>query len=97
MTDYTRHQKKIIERYYDRRDEIMLGKLQETVTELYLAETDAKRDQLWKRAEKAMKGLKVPDAVVKHILAQAKSEILAKNVRQWLQDAQKGAGAGRKA
>jgi hypothetical protein len=89
MTDYTRHQKKIIERYYDRRDEIMLGKLQEIVTELYLAESDAKRDQLWKRAEKAMKALKVPDAIVKHILAQAKPEILAKNVRQWLQDARK--------
>ena len=50
MPDYTRHQKKIIERYYDRREEIMLAKLQEIVTELYLAETDAKRDQLWKRA-----------------------------------------------
>jgi len=89
MPDYTRHQKKIIERYYDRRDEIMLGKLQEIVTELYLAETDAKRDQLWKRAEKAMKALKVSDAIVKHILAQAKPEVLAKNVRQWLQDARK--------
>ena len=89
MTDYTRHQKKIIERYYDRRDEIMLGKLQEIVTELYLAETLAKRDQLWKRAEKAMKALKVPDAVVKHILAQAKPEVLANNVRQWLEDSRK--------
>ena len=89
MPDYTRHQKKIIERYYDRRDEIMLGKLQEIVTELYLAETDAKRDQLWKRAEKAMKALKVSDAIVKHILAQAKPEVLAKNVRRWLQDARK--------
>ncbi len=89
MPDYTRHQKKIIERYYDRRDEIMLGKLQEIVTELYLAETDAKRGQLWKRAEKAMKALKVPDAIVKHLLAQAKPEILAKYVRQWLLDARK--------
>src|SRR3990170_1129728 len=96
MPDYTRHQKKIIERYYDRRDEIMLAKLQEIVTELYLAETDAKRDQLWKRAEKAMKALKTPHSVVKHILAQAKPEVLAKNVRQWLQDAQKGTGASGK-
>ena len=86
MPDYTRHQKKIIERYYDRRDEIMLGKLQEIVTELYLAETDAKRDQLWKRAEKAMKDLKVSDGITQHILTQGQPEILAKNVRQWLQD-----------
>ena len=89
MPDYTRHQKKIIERYYDRRDEIMLGKLQEIVTELYLAETQAKRDQLWKRAEKAMTALKVPDTIAQHILTQAKPEILAKNVRQWLEDARK--------
>ena len=90
MPDYTRHQKKIIERYYDRRDEIMLAKLQEIVTELYLAETDAKRDQLWKRAEKAMKALKVPDRLSQHILSQAKPETLAKNVRQWLEDARQG-------
>ena len=97
MPDYTRHQKKIIERYYDRRDEIMLAKLQEIVTDLYLAESDAKRGQLWKRAEKAMKGLKVTDRIAQHILTEAKPEILAKNVRQWLQDAQKGTGAGRNA
>jgi len=97
MTDYTRHQKKIIERYYDRRDEIMLAKLQEIVTELYLAESDAKRDQLWKRADKAMKGLRIPGTIAQHILVQAKPEVLAKNVRQWLQDVQKGTGAIRKA
>ena len=89
MPEYTRHQKKIIERYYDRRDEIMLGKLQETVTELYLAETEAKRDQLWKRAEKAMKALKVPDTIAQNILSQAKPEVLAKNVRDWLKAAKK--------
>jgi len=92
MPDYTRHQKKIIERYYDRRDEIMLTKLQEIVTELYLAETDAKGAQLWKRAEKAMKALKVPDTIIQHIRTQAKPEVLAKNVRKWLQDARKPLG-----
>ncbi len=89
MPDYTRHQKKIIERYYDRREEIMLGKLQEIVTELFLAESDAKRDQLWKRADKAMRGLKVSGTISQNILTQAKPEFLAKNVRQWLQDAHK--------
>lgn len=89
MPDYTRHQKKIIERYYDRRDEIMLGKLQEIVTELYLAETEAKRGQLWKRAAKAMKALKVPETISQHILTQAKPEILANNLRDWLESAKK--------
>ncbi len=89
MPDFTRNQKKIIERYYDRRDEIMLGKLQEIVTELYLTETDDKRDQLWKRAAKAMKALKVPETISRHILAQAKPEILANNLRNWLEAARK--------
>ena len=47
MPDYSKHQKKIIERYYDHRDVIMLTKLGEIVTELYLATSDKKRDQLW--------------------------------------------------
>ncbi len=40
MPDYTPHQRKVIESYYDRRDEIMLTKLEETVTELFLAESE---------------------------------------------------------
>ena len=97
MPDYTRHQKKIIERYYDRRDEIMLAKLQEIVTELYLAETDAKRGQLWKRVEKAMKALKIPDSIAQHVLTQGKAEILASNIRGWLETARKGPPKDRKA
>ena len=46
------YQEGIIGRYYDNRDAIMLEKLGELVTELYLAETDAKRERLWKRAER---------------------------------------------
>jgi hypothetical protein len=47
MPEYSNHQKKIIERYYDQQDVIMLNKLGELVTELYLAETQRKKDQLW--------------------------------------------------
>ena len=85
MGDFTPHQKKIINRYYDNRDHIMLTKLQEIVTELYLADTEAKQGRLWKRAETAMKNLKVPPTVASHILAQKKPEVLAHNLRQWLE------------
>lgn len=95
MTDYTRHQKKIIERYYDNRDEIMLAKLQEIVTELYLATTEKKQEQLWARVEKAMGQLKVPKSIAEHILAQRKPEILALNIKTWLTDAKKGRGSGK--
>ncbi len=87
MKEYSPHQKKIIERYYDRRDEIMLGKLGEMVTEVILAETDKRRDQLWGRIEKAMKNLKVPPRLSAHILTTRDAEVLARNVRDWLKQA----------
>lgn len=83
MADFTRHQQKIIERYYDNRDGIMLNKLSELVTELYLAETDAKRERLWKRVETAMKNLKVKEATAAHILTKRNVEVLAKHVKDW--------------
>lgn len=85
MGDFTPHQKKIINRYYDNRDHIMLTRLQEIVTELYLADTDAKQNRLWKRAEAAMKSLNIPASQIAHLLAQKKPEILAQNLRLWLE------------
>ena len=90
MPDYTPHQRKIIDRYYDHRDEIMLTKLQEIVTELYLADTEKRLDQLWKRAEKAMANLKVPATVAAHITSARKVEVLAGHVRDWLSRARSG-------
>jgi hypothetical protein len=84
MPDYTRHQQKIIERYYDNRDAIMLQKLSELVTELYLADTDAQRDRLWERVAAAMKNLKVKESIAAHILAKRQPEILASHVKDWL-------------
>ncbi len=84
MGDFTPHQKKIINRYYDNRDQIMLTRLQEIITELYLADTASKQSRLWKRAESAMKSLKVPPTQISHLMAQKKPELLAHNLRQWL-------------
>lgn len=84
VPDRTPYQKKVIERYYDQRDVIMLNKLQELVTELYLADTDKKRDRLWARAETAMKNLKVAPAIMAHILETQRPEVLAANVTEWL-------------
>jgi hypothetical protein len=85
MGDFTPHQKKIINRYYDNRDHIMITRLQEIVTELYLADTESKQKRLWKRAETAMKSLKVPPTQMAHLLAQKKPEMLAHHLRQWLE------------
>lgn len=86
MPDFTPHQKKIIDRYYDNRDDIMLAKLSELAGELFLAETDKKRDQLWKRVETAMKNLKVKEPLFSKILADRKPDQLAKHLKDWLRD-----------
>lgn len=89
--DYSAHQQRIITKYYNQLDTIMLQKLQELVGELYLAGTDAKRKRLWERVHKAMVNLKLPDELVEHILAKKDVEILAKNLQEWLrQSSQKG-------
>lgn len=90
MAEHTPHQKKIIENYYERRDEIMLNRLAELVTELYLAETDKRREQLWKRAEAAMTQLKVKPSIAAHILAKRRPEILASHLQDWMKKAPGG-------
>jgi ribosomal protein L29 len=87
MTDRSDYQKKVIERYYDQRDAIMLNRLQELVTELYLADSEKKREQLWKRVQAAMEKLGVKPGLMEHILARRSPETLAENVRDWLRAA----------
>jgi len=81
--EYTAYQQGIISNYYSQLDTIMLTKLQELVTELYMADTDAKKKRLWDRVHKAMIKLKVPETIVEHIMAKRDIQILAKNVQEW--------------
>ena len=82
--DYSPYQQGLIKRYYDNLPQQTLTKLAELVTELYLAKTDKKRQQLWGRVEKAMARIKVPNKIAEHILKQRKPEILAANLEDWL-------------
>ena len=84
-----RYQDKLIRNYYLNRDTIMLNKLSELVSELYLAESSAKKNVLWQRAHKAMTKLKVPPPIVNHIMQKRNVEILAKNLEDWLKGAKK--------
>ena len=78
------YQKKVISSYYNNLDGIMLEKLSDLVTDLYLADTDKKKDKLWQRVAKAMENLKIPPQIYEHILAKRDVEILAKNLKDWL-------------
>ncbi len=78
------YQNAVIRRYYDNLDTITLQKLGELVTDLYLAETKSRRDNLWQRVHKAMLKLKVRPAIIDHIMTKRDVEILAKNLQDWL-------------
>lgn len=78
MTDYTPYQKKIIRNYYNRQDNIMIAKLSEIVSEMYLAGDDAKAlKKLWARAEKALAKLPIPESRRKVILEKKELQSLA--------------------
>jgi hypothetical protein len=87
--DYSPYQKDVISGYYHNLDTIMLDKLGELVTELYLADTQAKQNRLWQRANKAMVKLKVPPAIIDHIMEKKDVEVLAKNLQDWLANKKK--------
>lgn len=79
MAERSRYQKKVIQRYYDNRDQIDLQRLSELVTELYLAE-GKQRAGMWKTAEEAMRRLQVPDSRIDHVVATDDAAMLAEVV-----------------
>ena len=81
---FSKYQKEVISGYYDNLDTIMLQKLSELVTELYLADSAAKKERLWERVNKAMSNLKIPPVIKEHIMKKQNVEILAKNLQDWL-------------
>lgn len=81
MSDYSNYQKKVIQRYYEHRDEQDEQKLAELVTNLYLAE-GKKRAKLWEQARTYMERIKVPEKRIEHILKSADPSILAAVVQE---------------
>ncbi len=62
----SKHQQKIVNRYYEHRDTISLTKLSELVTELYLSDSATKTEKMWKQVATALKNAGVkPDRIEK--------------------------------
>ena len=78
------YQKGVIRNYRENLDTIMLTKLQELVTELYLADSDAKRERLWLRVQKAMANLKLTTEAMDDIMQRRSAEYLAARITEWL-------------
>ncbi|MEM9347137.1 MAG: hypothetical protein AAGB26_11030 [Planctomycetota bacterium] len=78
--DLSRHQSSIVKRYYKNLDTIVANRLQEAVTELYLAETDKKRAGLWKKVKTQLDKTPADKEVVQQIVEGGDVERLAKLV-----------------
>jgi hypothetical protein len=89
MADHTPYQQGIIKRYYDRRDDIMLARLSDLVSELYLAEDTGKLDRLWGRVAQALKTLGIPQTLATHILGTREPDLLARHLKTWLADSKR--------
>lgn len=74
------HQRKIISRYYENRDQIDSQRLSELVTNLYLTESPKKLEKLWTTAGELMERLEVPKSRIEHVLKQRDPAILAEVV-----------------
>lgn len=81
--ELSNYQQKLVKNYYENLDTIMLQKLGELVTELYLADSPKKTEKLWQRVEKAMKNLEIKPAVIEHIMSKKDVQVLARNLQEW--------------
>ena len=78
--DYSRYQQKVIQRYYDNRDQVDEQRLSDLVANLYLAE-GKKKAKLWESAKELMGRLNVPPTRIEHVLKTADAAILAEVVK----------------
>ncbi|RMH27424.1 MAG: hypothetical protein D6692_07875 [Planctomycetota bacterium] len=77
--EYSRTQRKIIDRYYQNEDTIIATRLAEIVSDMALAGGDEKKlARLWKRAEQALARTKLNPAEVRTVLARRDIEALGR-------------------
>jgi hypothetical protein len=83
MAERSKFQQRIIKNYYDNQGAILLQKLGEHVTELYLAEGKA-RTKRWQTIAGVLEKLKIPASRIKHIQESDDPALLAKLLEELL-------------
>ncbi|MEN6493397.1 MAG: hypothetical protein ABFD16_03820 [Thermoguttaceae bacterium] len=84
MAKRSSYQDRAIRNYYQNRDALMVQKLGELVTDLYLAEGKA-RARLWERIKAAMENLKVPATRIEHLMQSDNPTLVANLVQELLE------------
>ena len=78
--NYSAYQQKVIQRYYNNRDQMDDQRLSELATELYLA-SEKKKPKLWESSRELMIRLGVPTSRVEHVIKTADPALLAEVVK----------------
>ncbi len=81
MAKRSSHQQRVIRDYYKNRDAIMLQRLGELVTDLYLAEGKS-RARLWTRVAGALENLEVPSRRIEHIVNSDNPTLVANLIKE---------------
>ncbi len=77
----SKHQQGIVNRYYANLDTITLTKLQELLTEIYLASNDKARAKLWERVDTALAKTELDALMRTRIMNQRDVKALAEMVQ----------------
>ena len=85
MAKRSSYQQRAIQNYYKNRDAIMMQRLGELVTDLFLAEGKAKL-RLWKRAADTLGKLEVPKPQIDHLIAADNPTLLADLMKKLLKE-----------
>ncbi len=86
MAKRSNYQDRIIRNYYENRDTIMLQRLGELVTDLFLAEGKAKV-RLWKRVAEILEKLKIPKDKIQHLVRSDNPTLVANVLKKLLEEA----------
>ena len=83
MAKHSAYQQNIIKNYYRNRGAISLQKLQEAVTELYLAE-GKKREKQWERIRGHLEKLEMKPERIDYLIGKDDPALIAKVVEEFL-------------
>ncbi len=84
MAKRSNYQDRVIRNYYQNRDEIMLQRLGELVTDLYLAE-GTKKSRIWKRVAEILEKLKISKSQIEHLVRSDNPALVANELKKLLE------------
>jgi hypothetical protein len=85
MEKRSSYQDRVIRNYYQNRDEIMLQRLGELVTDLFLSEGKAKT-RIWKRVSEILEKLKVPKDQIQNLVRSDNPTLVANLLKKLLEE-----------